>query len=241
MSTVQHLCTGKAIYSGVRSQATGNDTSEEPRKCPSQTAEDAPPVTAIRCDHQIQTREGNATRRCTEQVPLTSFWGNQTGYESQLHCLQQDLNSQTQGYHQGRPHSWHSLPAHSAGVATPKEAYSQNGQGILGLQRPALHRQGTAPDGPQNCHSILPSGGVSSKTPPGPSLSHESTAECSSTPILARAGCGQSRLHKEVPGMHTPISASQRATASSRSATRALGENRNGLLLHEWQVVYFDL
>ena len=49
---------------------------------PPQTAEDAPPVTVIRCDHQIQTREGNAAHRCTEQVPLTSFWGNQTGYES---------------------------------------------------------------------------------------------------------------------------------------------------------------
>ena len=232
---------GKAIYSGVRSQATGNDTSEEPCKCPSQTAENAPPATAIRCDHQIQTREGNAARRCTEQMPLTSFWGNQTGYESRLHCLQQGLDSQTQGNHQGRPHSWHSLTAHSAGVATPKEAYSQNGQGILGLQRPALYRRGTAPDGSQNCHSILPSGGVSSKTPPGPSLSHQSTAECSSTPILARAGCRHSRLHKEVPGMHTPISASQRATAGSQCATRALGENCNGLLLHEWQVVYFDL
>ena len=137
---VQHLCTGKAIYSGVRSQATGNDTSEEPCKCPSQTAEDAPPVTAIRCDHQIQTRERNAARRCTEQVPLMSFLGNQTGYESRLHCLQQGLDSQTQGNHQGRPHSWHGLPAHSAGVATPKETYFQNGQGILGLQRPALYR-----------------------------------------------------------------------------------------------------
>ena len=205
------------------------------------TPANAPAVTAIRCDHQIQTREGNAARRCTEQVPLTSFWGNQTGYESRLHCLQQDLDSQTQGYHQGRPHSWHGLPAHSAGVATSKEAYSQNGQGILGLQSPALHRRGTASDGPQNCHSVLPLWGVSSKTPPGPSLSHQGTAECSSTPILARAGCWHSRLHKEVPGMHTQISASQRATAGSRGATRALGEDRNGLLLHEWQVVCFDL
>ena len=157
LSTVQHLCTGKAIYSGVRSQATGNDTSEEPCECPSQTPANAPPATAIRCDHQIQTREGNAARRCTEHMPLMSFWGNQTGYESRLHCLQQGLDSQTQGNHQGRPHSWHGLPAHSAGVATPKEAYSQNGQGILGLQRPALYRRGTAPDGSQNCHSILPS------------------------------------------------------------------------------------
>ena len=28
----------------------------------------------------------------------------------------------------------------AAGVATSKEAYSANGQGVLGLQRPALHR-----------------------------------------------------------------------------------------------------
>ena len=34
LSTVQHLCTGKAIYSGVQSQATGNDTPEEPCQCP---------------------------------------------------------------------------------------------------------------------------------------------------------------------------------------------------------------
>ena len=32
--------------------------------------------------------------------------------------------------------------------------------------------------------------------------------------------------------MHTPISASQRATASSQGATRAMGENCDGLLLH---------
>ena len=29
---------------------------------------------------------------------------------------------------------------YSAGVATPKEAYSANGQGVLGLQRPALYK-----------------------------------------------------------------------------------------------------
>ena len=51
----------------------------------------------ILCDHQVPTRERNAAHRCTEQVPLTSFWENQTGYESRLHCLQQGLDSQTQG------------------------------------------------------------------------------------------------------------------------------------------------
>ena len=62
---------------------------------PPQTAENVPSATVIQCDHQLLTREGNAARRCTEQVPLMSFWGNQTGYESQLHCLQQGLESQT--------------------------------------------------------------------------------------------------------------------------------------------------
>ena len=47
--------------------------------------------------------------------------------------------------------------------------------------------------------------------------------------------------YRRCPRMHMQIPASQRATAGSRGATRALGEDRNGLLLHEWQVVYFDL
>ena len=40
----------------------------------------------------------------------------------------------------GRPHLKHGVPAHSAGMATPKEAYSLDGQGVLGLQRPAHNR-----------------------------------------------------------------------------------------------------
>ena len=39
-----------------------SDTSEEPCKCPSQTSAYAPSTPVIQCDHQIQTREGNAAR-----------------------------------------------------------------------------------------------------------------------------------------------------------------------------------
>ena len=45
-----------------------------------------------------------------------SFLGNQTGYESQLHCFQQDLDSQTKGNNKGRPHLKHGVPDHSAGM-----------------------------------------------------------------------------------------------------------------------------
>ena len=55
-------------------------------------------------------------------MPFTSFWGNQTGYESQLHIFKQGLDCQTQGYYEGRPHSWHCIPAYSAGIATPRMA-----------------------------------------------------------------------------------------------------------------------
>ena len=50
-------------------------------------------------------------------------------------AFQQGLDCQTKGSHMERPHSEHSVPAHPAGVATPKKAHSPDGQGILGLQR----------------------------------------------------------------------------------------------------------
>ena len=54
LPVLQYICIGKALHSGVRPQATWSDTSEESRKCPSQTAENASPATVIWCDHQIQ-------------------------------------------------------------------------------------------------------------------------------------------------------------------------------------------
>ena len=41
------MCPRKAIHSGVRPQATGNDTSEEPCQCVSQTPEDVASATVI--------------------------------------------------------------------------------------------------------------------------------------------------------------------------------------------------
>ena len=126
-------------------------------------------------------------------------------------------------------------------MATPKEAYSPDGQVILGLQRPALNRWRTALDRSLHCHSALPSGGLSRKASPWPPLCHQSPKECPSTSVLAWAGCKHHRLHKEVPGMHLPVSHSQTAITSPWCATPALGAHSNGLLLHEWQVVCIDL
>ena len=54
---IQYICPRKAIHSGVRPQATGNDISEEPCQCAFQTPEDVTSATAIQCDHQVQTRK----------------------------------------------------------------------------------------------------------------------------------------------------------------------------------------
>ena len=55
---------------------TGNDTSEEPCQCASQTPEDVASATVISCDHQVQAREGHAAHRYTEQMPLMArvYW-----------------------------------------------------------------------------------------------------------------------------------------------------------------------
>ena len=217
------ICPWKAIYCRVRPQALGYDTSEESCKCPSQTPENIASVTAIWCDHQIQTREGHAACRCAEQMALTSFWGNQIGYESWLHCLQQDLDHQAEGGNSGGPYSKHSVPAHSAGAATSKETYSINGQGILGL----------VTERPLHCNSILPPWGVSGETSPWPPFSHKGPTECSSTSVLAWLGCRHNGLHEKMPGMCPKSTPSQRATTSPWWATAALGMHSNGSLLCE--------
>ena len=76
LSTVQHLCTGKAIYSGVWSQATGNDTPEEPCQYPPPPRLQRMLLQLQRYDVTIRYRPGkemllaDALSRC----PLTSFW-----------------------------------------------------------------------------------------------------------------------------------------------------------------------
>ena len=136
----------------------------------------------------------------------------------------------------GRPHSKHSVPAHPAGMATPRKAHFPDGQGILGLQRWTEPGQWLPTERPQNCHPRVPLRGVPSKATPWPSVSHESSTECQATPVLAQAGCRHHRLHKKVPGMYQAVTPSQRTTASSRCARTALGTHCHGLLLCQWQL-----
>ena len=73
-------------------------------------------------------------------------------------CLQQDLDSQTQGYHQGRPHSWHGLPAHSSRSGHIKGGILREWPGRTGTSETSSPQmRGLLLMGPRNCHSILPS------------------------------------------------------------------------------------
>ena len=53
-------------------------------KCATMSSENAAWVTEIRCDHQVSTREGNATGRRPQPLPCKSLTGNQTGHASRL-------------------------------------------------------------------------------------------------------------------------------------------------------------
>ena len=59
--------------------------------------------------------------------------------------------------HQGRPHSWHGLPAHSAGVATSKEAYSGNGRAYWDFRDQLSTDEGLLLMGPRIVILSLPS------------------------------------------------------------------------------------
>ena len=119
--------------------------------------------------------------------------------------------AETQGYHQGRPHSWHGLPAHSAGVATSKEAYSREWPGAYWDFRDQLSTdEGLLLMGPR---IVIPS------------CLHEQYLQRLHQGHLSATKVQQNaRQHlywpgldadiadytRTVPGMHTPISASQR-------------------------------
>ena len=89
----------------------------------------------IRCDHQVPTREGNAARRCPSRASGEIKLDMRVNYiafsKAWIAKLKETMREDP---------ILGTVPAYSAGVAASKEAYSQDGQGILGLQRPALYR-----------------------------------------------------------------------------------------------------
>ena len=60
--------------------------------CATTSSENAAGITEIQYDHQVSTREGNATGRRPQPLPGESLTGNQTGYASRLHCLHEAMD-----------------------------------------------------------------------------------------------------------------------------------------------------
>ena len=89
---VKHVSAWKELRSRERPQTTGDDCHEEPCECTTTSSENAAGVTEVRCDHQVSTREGNATGRRPKPLPGESLTGNQTGYASRLHCLHEAMD-----------------------------------------------------------------------------------------------------------------------------------------------------
>ena len=64
LPTFQRLSTGKELHSREWPQTTGDDCHKESRQRTTLSSEDAAGATTIRCHHQVQTREPNATGWC---------------------------------------------------------------------------------------------------------------------------------------------------------------------------------
>ena len=87
LPALQHLCAWEAVHSWERPQALGDDTSEEPSKCPSQATANVASTPEVQSHYQVQARKGHAAPRCIEQVPQPWLWGNQAGHACRLCCL----------------------------------------------------------------------------------------------------------------------------------------------------------
>ena len=92
LPTFQYLSTGKELCSREQLQTTGDDCHEEPCECATTSSEDAAGATEIQCQHQVQTREPNATGQCPKPLFDESLTGNQIGHVSRLHCLHEAMD-----------------------------------------------------------------------------------------------------------------------------------------------------
>ena len=181
-------------------QATRNDTLEEHCKCPAQAPVYAPSATAIQCDHQIQTREGDAARWCTEQMPLTSFWGKSNWIWESITLPSARPGSPNLRILQGKtPFFTLSTSLLSRGGHT-KEDILCGWPGCTGTSETSSPQMRDCSwwvlelsFHPASMRSIL-------KASPRSPLRHKSPTECPPALVLARAGCRYCRLHQEVPG-----------------------------------------
>ena len=104
------------------------------------SSEDAAGATAIRCHHQVQTREPNATGRCPKLLPGESLTGNQIGHVSRLHCLYKAMDQETEGQHAERPHPSDGVSTHTARLAASMKTCTTLSTEILGVQRRTINR-----------------------------------------------------------------------------------------------------
>ena len=86
-----------------------------------------------RYDVTIKTRTTDATGRRFKPLPSKSLTGNQTRHASRLHCLDEAMDSETQGQHSERPHPRNIVSAHPAGLAASAKTRATFSEEILGL------------------------------------------------------------------------------------------------------------
>ena len=176
-------------------------------------------------DHQIWAQSPDATRWCIEparaspEIKLNARIDYITFTKSWI----EKLRDRTQR----DPILGNSVPTHSARLATSKETCATCSKMILGLQRWTFYGWWTTSERTKVGDTTQT---VSTLSIWRPSLYLQGTGECKTTYVLARNQCWHWGLHKEMPGVHQAVSASQGAFPASRHTRETIEENWHGLL-----------
>ena len=139
---IPHVPVWEDIHHGNRPQAPRDDQPEKSHSSPCMTPENAPPSAAVWPDHNIQTRQGNASGRCPQLSPIQNQHWDQVRPMSRCHInlhILPETSHQDSSRDAMRPHPLDSAPTHPEQLAQQTRSCPQSSQILLELPRWALH------------------------------------------------------------------------------------------------------
>ena len=139
-------------------QAPGDDQPEKSHSSPCTTSENAPPSAAIWPDHNVQTRQGNASGRCPQPPPIQNKHWDQVRPMSWCHinlCILPETSHQDCSWDAMRPHPLDGAPTHPEQLAWQTRSCPPSGQILLELLRWALHWRRPPHQGWTSGHSTI--------------------------------------------------------------------------------------
>ena len=213
-----------------------DDQPEKSHSGPCMTPENAPPSAAVWPDHNVQTRQGNASGGCPQPSSIQNQHQDQVRPTSRCHInlrilpktSHQDSSKDAMG-----PHPLNGAPTHPERLAWQTRSCPQSSQILLELLRRALHRRRPPHQGWTSGHSTILQRQYPHRPPWKPCRHQQGNGPGQNVGLLARHGSRchrQLQLHQAVLDMHRKQQPTSRDAAPPRGPSRTLGKNRCWLL-----------